>query len=135
MDVDAWVVVIDLENGEGLLLRVDRPVGEGECSWLDVAETGVADALSFLVSSGLCELLSTGMVSRLIDEFTVAAELGVRTAPLDSVSIDEIEARRELSTVCGGAACGIGVSEGRTRWLDRRACRGCLSTIASQCQK
>lgn len=139
MDVDACVVVIDLENDEWLLLRIDRPVGEGECSWLDVGETdvaeiGVADALSFLVSSGLGESLSTGTVSRLIDEFTVAAELGVRTAPLDSVSIDEMEAPRERLTACGGPACGMGVSEGRPRWLDPRACPCCLA-ITNQSQE
>lgn len=135
MDVDACGVVVDLENDEWLLLRIDRPVGDGECSWLDVGDTGVADALSFFVSSDLGELLSTGTVSRLIDEFTVAAELGVCTAPLDSVSIDEIEVQGERLTTWGGAACGMGTREGRPRWLDRRACRCGLFTIVNESQE
>lgn len=77
-------------------------------------------------------MLSAGMVSGLVDELPVAAELGVRTAPLDSVSIDEIEAPRERLRTGGGAVCGVWLSEGRLRWLDRRACRCCLFTIANQ---
>jgi hypothetical protein len=106
-DVDGAGTVTDLENNEWPLLRIDRPPGEGECSWLD--------ASPLLVSSGLGELLSAGMVSRLIDEFPAAAELGVRTAPLDSVSIDEIEAPRERLAACGEEARGMRVSEGRPR--------------------
>jgi len=131
-DADAGGVIV-LENDEWLLLRIDRPAGEGECSWLDTGETGLLDSSPFLVSSDWGELVSAGTVSRLIVEFPMTAELGVRTAPLDSVSSDEIEAPRERLTACGGAACGVRVSEGRPRWLDRRACR-CLYTIARQPQ-
>ena len=131
MDDDGAGAVIDFENDEWLPLRIERPAGEGECSWLD--------APPLLVSSGLGELLSAVTVSRLIDEFPVAAELGVSTAPLDSVSIDEMEAPRERLAACSGAACGgaagsVRVGEGRPRWLDRRACCCCLFTIANQSQ-
>jgi len=130
---DVGDTAVDLENDEWLPLRIDRPPrgGEGECSWLDTGETGLLNASPVLVSSGVDKVLSTGMVSGL--ELPVAAEIGVRTAPLDSVSIDEIEVRRErLGTGGGGAVCGVGLSEGRPRWLDRRACRCCLLTIANQ---
>lgn len=101
---------VDLESDEWLVLRIDRPPGEGECSWLDAGETGAPPGKSFLlVSSVLGELLP---------EVPVAAELGVRTTPLDSVSIEEIEVPRSRLMTCGGAVCGMRVTEGRPSWLD-----------------
>jgi len=130
LGVDAGVAVIDLESDEWLPLCMDRPPREGECSWLDVGETGLPDVSPFLISSGVDKFLSAGMVSGLVDELPMAAELGVCTAPLDSVSTDEIEAPRSRLGTGGGAVCGVRMSEGRPRWLDRRACRGCLFIIA-----
>jgi hypothetical protein len=135
MGADAGGAVADLDNDEWLPLCIDRPPREGEYSWLDTGDTGLPDASPFLVSSGVDKLLSAGMVSGLVDELPVAAELGVCTAPLDSVSIEETEAPRERlgtggGTVCG--VCGVRLSEGSPRWLDRRACRCCLFTIANQ---
>lgn len=129
--VDAGDAVVDLESDEWLLLRIDRLPREGECSWLDAGEAGLPDASPFLVSSAVYKLLSVGAVSGLVDELPVAAELGVCTAPLDSVSIDETEAARDRLGTGGGAVCGTRLSEGRPRWLDRRVCRCCLYNCKS----
>ena len=127
--VDAGDAVVNLDNDEWLLLCIDRPPRGGECSWLDAGETGLPDTSHFLVSSVVYKLLSAGAVSGLVVELPVAAELGVPTAPLDSVSIDETEAPRDRVGT-GGEAVGV-VRLRSPRWLDRRACRCFLFTIAN----